>query len=519
MHQAKRVAKNTGILYGRMLVTIFISLYTTRLVLSALGASDFGLFNLVAGAISMLGFLNNSMTAATQRFISYAQGEGDPEKIKKIFNVSLLLHIVIAAAVLVLLEAAGLFFFGGYLKISPDRLFAAKIVYQCMVVSTLFTVISVPYDAVINARENMLLFAILSIAEAVLKLLIAIFIVHSATDHLILYGSLMALVSVLLLTARRVYCTRKYPECSINIRKYYEGGLMKSMSSFAGWSLLGAATSMITFYGQGIVLNVFFGTLINAAQSIASQVSGQLGVLATNMLKALNPIITKSAGADDKDTMIKMSILGSKISFFLLMIVYVPMLLEMPYILSIWLKNVPDNTVIFCRLILIRNLLEVMFLTLSSSISAVGKIKNFQIYSSLITILPLPITYILFKLDFPPSTLYVIFILYTVLFAINILIFSKKSFNLSAMYFLKSAVFYSILIFCIEIALSGIPLLFMHEGTGRLISVLAINGVSFLLLVWGLGLAASERAKIKEMFVGRFNKLKFLSKPLSPISK
>jgi O-antigen/teichoic acid export membrane protein len=204
LEAAKRVAKNTGILYARMAITVFISLYSTRLILAALGVEDFGLFNVVGGVISMLGFLNSSMAAATQRFMSFAQGAGDLEKVKRIFNMSSLLHWGISILVFILLEGAGYFFFHGILNIASDRIEVAKLIYQFMVISTLFTVISVPYEAVITSHENMLVYAVMGVIEAVLKLGIALYINYSQMDHLVMYGILMAALSIFLLLVTRV---------------------------------------------------------------------------------------------------------------------------------------------------------------------------------------------------------------------------------------------------------------------------------------------------------------------------
>ena len=379
MQAAHRVAKNTGILYARMAITVFISLYATRLVLAALGVADFGLFNLVGGVIAMLGFLNSSMAQATQRFMSFAQGQGDLEKVKRIFNMSIILHAGIAVLMVLVLEIVGYFFFTGILNIAPERLEVAKIIYHFMVASTFFTVLAVPYEAVITSHENMLFYAILGIIEALLKLGIALYITYSVLDHLVAYGFLMAALSVFLLLLRRIYCHRNYVECVLNFRKYYEKDLMKEISSFAGWSLLGSASSMIANYGQGIVINVFFGTLVNAAQSIAAQISGQLGAFSLTLSKALNPLIDKSEGAGNREMMLKATLGGTKISFFLLSFLYIPFLVKMPYILSLWLKNVPEFTVIFCRLLLIRNLIEQFYIPLTNALGAVGNIKKYQI--------------------------------------------------------------------------------------------------------------------------------------------
>jgi Na+-driven multidrug efflux pump len=493
MQAAKRVAVNTGILYARMAITVFISLYSTRLILFALGSNDFGIFNLVGGTIAMLGFLNTSMAAATQRFMSYAQGAGNPERLKRIFNVSLLLHLIIAVILIFFLEIAGFFFFQSILNIPPDRIEAAKIIYQVMIISMLFTVVSVPYDAVINSHENMLLFALLGILESIIKLGIAFYITELMGDRLVMYGILMASLSVFLLLVRYFYCKSKYEECVVAVRENYDNHLMKEMTTFAGWSFLGSCMNMIANYGQGIVLNMFFGTVVNAAQGIANQISGQLSVFAGTMLKALNPLIAKSEGAGDRSLMLNASMMGSKISFFLLTVFFVPVLIEMPYILKIWLKEVPLFTILFCQLLLVRNLIEQLFVTLVSSISAVGKIRNFQIFASTLTFFPLLVSYFLCRNGYPAHTLYVVFIIYSIIASINILYFTHKLCGLSIPFFLKEVILRCVLSFVIALALSSIPLFVMAEGFPRLLCVLLISFISLVFLVYTIGITKSER--------------------------
>ena len=292
-----------------------------------------------------------------------------------------------------------------------------------------------PYDAVINAHENMLLVAVLRVIEVVLKLAIAIYISFSSFDKLIAYGLLMATLAVIMLLVRQWYCHRKYEEVQISFKKYYNKPLFKEMTSFAGWSFFGSSSSIMTNYGQGIVLNIFFGTVVNAAQGIAGQINGQLSAFANVMLSPLNPMIAKSEGAGDRKLMLKASLMGSKISFFLLMLFYVPFLIETKYIFNLWLKEVPLYAVIFCQLALVRSLVEQLFLTLVTSINAVGEIKKFQIYHSVLTLLPLPIAYLLFSLNFTPTYLYIVFILYALLNGMIILYFSHKYYNLSAKFF------------------------------------------------------------------------------------
>lgn len=283
---ANRIIKNTGFLYAKMGITMFISLYTTRLILNSLGASDFGIFNIVGGSIAMLGFLNAAMASATQRFMSYSEGEGNKEKQKSIFNVSFILHLVISFIIAILLIIAGYFFFNGILNIPEGRIFAAQVIYASLIVSTMFTVMNVPYDAVMNAHENMKYYAIVGIFESLLKLIVAFICVYSTSDKLIVYGSLMACIPLITLTIMRIYCHRHYEECRIDPKKYWNKAIMKDMTSFAGWIFLSTSSSMIGQYGLGVIINHFFGALLNAAQGITNQINGQILTLSNNFIKA-----------------------------------------------------------------------------------------------------------------------------------------------------------------------------------------------------------------------------------------
>jgi len=501
MQSSKRVAKNTSILYARMLITVAISLYTTRLTLSVLGADNFGLFGLVGGAIAMLGFLNASMASATQRFMSFAQGRGEIEQLKRIFNMSLLLHITCAALVLLILEIAGYFFFHGMLNIAQNRLEVAKLIYQFMLISTLFSIISVPYDAVITAHENMFFYTILGIIESLLKLGIACSITYSSFDHLLTYGVLMAILPILLLIFRQIYCHWFYQECSLGIRRHFDKSLLRRMTSFGAWSFLGSASTLIANYGQGIVLNMFFGATINASQSIASQLNGQLGVLSANMLKALNPLIDKSEGAGNRELMLKATMLGSKLSFFLIMALIVPVFIEMPFILTLWLKTVPDYAIIFCQLLLVRSLIEHLFFPLVSAIAAVGNIKGYQIASSILTILPLPIAYLLFTENYPPDTLYLTFFFYAILASSIILYFAIKHCQLPLSTFMTNVMLRCSLVFFIVFAISCIPYYLMDSSYLRCIYTFLLSGITYLFFVFFIGFSHDEREKINHLML------------------
>ena len=499
MQTSRRVAKNTGILYARMLITVFISLYTTRLTLTALGADNFGLFGLVGGTIAMLGFLNSSMASTTQRFMSFAQGAGEIDKLKRIFNMSVILHLATAFLVLFILEIAGYFFFHDILNIAENRVEVGKLIYQFMIISTLFSIISVPYEAVITSHENMFFYAVLGLVESILKLAIAYSITYSTYDHLLMYGFLMAVLPVFILILKQIYCHMKYQECSINMRRHFDKSLLNQMTSFGAWSFLGSASTMIANYGQGIVLNVFFGTSINAAQGIASQLSGQLGVFSVNMLKALNPLIDKSAGAGNQDLMLKATMMGSKLSFFLIMVFHIPILIEMPYILMLWLKNIPDSTVIFCRLLLARSLIEHLFFPLVSAIAAVGNIKSYQVSSSILTIIPLPVSYYLFQIHYPPYTLYIVFFIYAIIASIIILYYAIKNCQLSFSRFMVNVMARCGCAFVAVFIISLIPQYYMDPEFNRFIYTILLSSISYLFIVLFLGFSSEEREKIKQL--------------------
>lgn len=485
MSVANRVIKNTGFLYAKMGITMFISLYTTRLILNALGVDDFGIFNVVGGAIGMMGFLQAAMSSATQRFMSYYEGKGNIELLKHIFNVSTVLHFGIALVLIIVLIIAGFFFFNGILNIHADRMYAAKIIYASFILSTVFTVISVPYEAVLNAHENMLYYSIVGVIESLLKLTAALIIIRFAGDKLILYGILMAAIPFISRTVMQVYCHRKYTECVIAPRRYWEKGLMKEMTSFAGWSFMGTASSMIGNYGNGVMLNHFFGAIVNAALGVVTQLNGQLMAFSNNMIKALNPVIVKKEGSGNRQSMLHFSLIGSKISFSLLAFFSVPVLVEAPFILKIWLTDVPLWTVIFLRLHLIRALLEQLTITLGTSLSAQGDIKGLYKTTMLSDLLPLPILYILFKMHFPPYWMYIIMIIFMVFIGTGFkLYYCKKLCSLSIRSLIKVVIYPSVVLFGGTLFMSLTPHLFMNEGLFRFLIAGFLSVITFVIIFY-----------------------------------
>lgn len=498
---ATRIIKNTGWLYAKMGITMFISLYTTRLILQGLGASDFGIYNIVGGAISMLGFLDSAMASATQRFMNYSEGEGDISKKKIIFNVSYYLHLGISTVVALLLTIAGFIFFNGILNIPDERITAAYIVYGSLIVSTVFTVMSVPYAAVLNSHENMKFYSLVGILESILKLTVAFACVYSNYDKLIIYGILMALVPIISRIVMRIYCHHYYSECHISFRHYYDKDTMKEMTSFAGWNFLGSSSSMIGNYGNGVVMNHFWGATLNAAMGIAGQLDGMLHTLSNNLLKALNPVITKSEGAGDRERMLNTAMMGSKLSFFLYSIICIPFFLEMPYILKLWLKDIPDWAIIFARLQLIRTLIEQYTCTFSSAINAEGHIANMNKVNMLLNFVPLLLNIVLFSNGCSPISLYVV---NAIIFGIGLssskIYFIHKNCGMDYKKSILQLVLPLTIVFIIILIIGYGILAITENGFIQLFTISIVTMVLHLILYYTFVLNRHERCIVNSLF-------------------
>lgn len=507
MSTANRVIKNTAWLYAKMAITMFVSLYTTRLILSALGASDFGIYNIVGGTIALLGFINSSMASASQRFMSYAEGEGNKEKQKYIFNVSFVLHFAISIVAVIAFAIAGYFFFNGILNIPEDRQHAAIVVYGSMVISTAFTMMSVPYEAVMNAHENMRYFAIVGIFESLMKLAIAFVTVYTLMDKLIIYGILMTLVPIIVLSIMRVYCHRKYQECIIAPRKYFDCILMKQMTGFAGWGFVSSTAAMLTMQGMSILLNIFGGVVVNAAHGVANQLAGQLMVFSNNMLKALNPVLVKSRGAGDTAKMLEAAETGNKLSFVIYTFFAIPFVVECPFILSIWLDNVPGYAVLFVRLVLIRQMISQTSVALETCISATGQIKRFTIFSSLIWGSPIIIGYIAYKLGAPIYTIYVLLIIMVLFRLSNTLLFCKRLCGLDIKGYLLRTFSPCVIVGIICASILLLVQHFMQIGYVRLSIIILISSIIYPLLSYFFNFNSKEKTLIIQMIIAIKNKI------------
>lgn len=506
MSSSKRIIKNTLYLYIKTGLTSFIVLYTTRLILQSLGETDFGIYNIVGGVISMLGFLNASMAVAVQRFLNFEQGRNNFENLEKIFHIGLVFHIAIAVCITFVLLILGIFLFDGILNIPSERLDAAKIIYGCLIFSTFITIITVPYDACLNAHENMLYFSIVGIIEAILKLIVALWVVNSSMDRLILYGVLMTIIPLVSFSLMRIYCHKHYKECSIPRKISLDKNIVKEMISFIGWNLLGTMSSYVGNYGNMIVMNHFFGAILNTVMGIANQIQGQLMVFSTGMLKALNPVIAKEAGARNTQNMMIYTFEGCRLSTLLLAFLAIPIFVEAPYVLDFWIGDYPKWTILFVRLQILRALLEQVSISLTKSLESEGNIKTYSIFMAFFNLLPIPILSLLYHFNYQPYWHYIVAITCMVIFPLILkIILCKKYCNLRIMDFFYKVFFPVAIIIFILIVAGFVLSIFIDEGTKRFFINLVVLEVIFMLSVF-LSLNQYEIQAIKNLSIYKYKK-------------
>ncbi len=404
MNSSNRIIVNSIILYAKIVINMIISLWTVPLVLKALGQTDYGLYNLIAGVVSMLAFLNGSMTVVVQRYMSVTMGTKDLAKLNDVYNAGIRIHLVLGIIIALLLETCSPILFSGILNIEEARISSAIIVFHFMVVNTLFSIIAVPFDSVLNAYENMLMFSIIAVVETILKLLLAFSLFHVSTDRLIFYCFGLVAISVLGVITRIIYVNLVYKELrfNLNIQKFPRK-LYKDMLSYAGWNTFGSVAMIGKNQGIAIVLNLFRGTVINASYGVANQINGLLSSFTASIQKAVSPQLMKKEGANQRDSMIEMSFTLVKVATIIFALMAIPCVIEMKQILTLWLyKDIPPYTIEFCQLVIIMQLVFQLSSGVALTIDAVGRIKVYRIVLSIILMLNIPIAYTLLKAGLEP---------------------------------------------------------------------------------------------------------------------
>ncbi|KAB0494582.1 hypothetical protein [Pseudomonas vancouverensis] len=489
----KRILKNAVFLYFRMLLTMAVTLYTSRVVLNTLGVEDFGIYHLVGGFVTMLGFLHGAMSSATQRFLSFEVGKPGALDTSKVFSMSMNIHLLIAATIFIAGETIGLWFVSTQLTISAERMDAAQWVYQLSLLAFLVTVISVPYNAIIIAHERMSAFAWVSIVDALLKLLIALTLAWFGSDYLITYAAMTLLVVSLTTTAYKLYCTKAFPDSRFQL--YWNPSLFKTMLSYSGWNMWGNAAAVLGNQGVNVILNIFFGPAVNAARAITFQISNAMNSLVQNLQIAANPQIIKSYAVGDFDYMHKLIYYGSKYNFFLLLFFALPVIIEIDLFLNTWLTSVPEHTGIFVQLALTAIMIDSISAPLITAAQATGKIKLYQTVVGGILLLNLPASYILLDAGSSPRVVFFVSIALSIASLIARLIILKSLINLSTERFISF-----VLVRTASVGLSASTIAFLikytlQESTNNF-CIISLSIISTTLCIYFVGLAKEERHQL-----------------------
>jgi len=500
----KLILKNSAYLYARMVAVSLIGLFTSRLVLKALGVSDYGLYNVVGGLVSMMAFVNTVMVSTTYRYIAFESGKADGN-VNKIFNVSLLIHIGIALLVLALAFSLGLFYVYKYLKVPPGRLQAAVFVFSFSIINTVCIILATPFQGLLIAREKFSVTVPIEISTKLLNLGLVFLLGYMPGDRLKIYAIFVTLVHALTPILYILYCLRVYKE-DVRWKYYGQWPLYREMLSFSGWIMLGAGAVMGEHQGTALIINRFFGTVMNASYGIANQVGSMLRMFTNGLGHAVVPQITKSYSSGDKDRSSRLVMLASKYSFLLLLMPALPVLLETEYILRIWLGVVPPYTATFVRIMILVELAKSAKAGLASYIQASGNIKWFQIVTSCITLSSLPLAYLAFWKGAPPYTITLLFAFTSILNLIVELGMMKKLLNYDTGLYIRQYLsrMLLILIFCV-------PLVLLHrfwaEGMIRLVLTLLIGEIYLMAVIYLVGTDDWERRLAKKgisIIINRF---------------
>lgn len=498
-----RIARNTVLLYFRMLVMMVIGLFTSRIILETLGINDFGTYNAVAGVVLMFNVVTASISQAISRYIAFALGKA-PDTLHRIFSTSIVIQLIFCAVILLLTETAGLWYLHNVMDIPYGRMGAAGWVLQCAMLTMMLQLLSVPFTAVITAHEDMKAYAWLSILEAGLKLAVAAALVISPADKLKTYAVLMAVVALIVRFSYSAYCHRHYEESRGRLEP--GRGLIREMLGFAGWNFVGSTTFIVNTQGVNQLTNYFFGVAMNAARGVAAQVEGIVKQFATNIAMAINPQITKSYAAGRTDYTHELVCKGGRYYFLILLTVSLPLCLEAPILLDLWLKDVPGSAVLFTRLTLIALMADFTGNTLTQLAMATGKVRRYYIITGAVTITVFPITWMLFLAGAPAWVPYVVFAaVYALLIPVKLLIMKKLT-GLSPWRYIREVLFKGLAVAVPSAALAIIPWHFMPQSVWRMLTVTAVSTAAIGLTTWLFALTPGEKDFVKSRIFSIFTR-------------
>ena len=499
----KRIAKNTLLLYIRMFIMMGVSLYTSRVVLQKLGVDDFGLYNIVGGVVVLFSVFNSSLAGSTQRFLNYEMGREDVSSVNKVFQCSIMLHVILCDILIILAETIGLWYINTYLNVPLGRYDAASIVYQLSVLTFCINVLRVPFNACIIAHEKMDFYAYVSVAEAGLKLIVAFMLTMCDFDRLILYSVLILLVTVLVNVSYVIYCSKNFPDIKTKI--LWDRKKINGMLSCSGWSLFGSAAVISAQHGINLVLNFFCGVGLNAAAGIAHQVTSAMYGFISNFQTAFNPQIVKLYAQKQLNDYFNLIFRASKFSFLLFWLISVPVFLYAPMLLEFWLDEVPPHAVSFCRVILIYLLIDALNGPLWTAVNATGKIRIYQILMSGIILCNIPVAILLLWFGLAPELVWISKIIFTIIAMIVRWGYLRRIVGFPYCKYITNVIIPLLLV----IFLTIIPLSILYLSSFDInisicipFSLLYILFVSFI-----FGLNKQEKYKIKEIVYSKIKSL------------
>lgn len=500
----KRIAKNTLLLYFRMLFMMLLSLFTSRVILSTLGVEDYGINSVVGGVVSMFGFLSAPMAGATQRYITFALGSGDEKRLRTVFSTAMQIQIILAFIIFLLGESIGLWFFYNVIQIPPDRMDAAFWVLQSSILSSVVIVISVPYNAAIIAHEKMSAYAYISVLEVVLKLIIVYVLVVFSIDKLILYAFLLLAVQLLVRLCYSIFCHIHFKETKY--KHVWDKALFTEMIGFAGWGLFGNFSSVMFSQGLNILLNIFFGPMVNAARAVSGQVLSAIQHFVSNFQMALNPQITKMYAQGQMREMHNLMYRSARFSFFMLFFLSLPVLLETNFILSVWLKTVPVHTVTFLRIMICTSLIYTCANPMMIANQATGKIRKYQAVCGTILIMILPISWILLELGFPAYSVFIVHFIMEGVCQFARMLILRPLIGIGIRDYFYNIYFRILIVVIAAVVWPGLVSIFMPEGLLRFFVVGIFCVISVSLSVYLLGLSTNERYFINSKIITLKNK-------------
>lgn len=477
-----------------MLFMMLIGLYTSRINLQSLGVEDFGIYNVVGGIVVMFSIINGSITASISRFLTFEIGTGNMEKLKKVFSTSVTIQIGISLIILLLAETIGLWFLNHKMVIPESRMYAANWVYQFSIFTFILNLISMPYNACIVAHEKMSAFAWITIYDAITKLLVAWLTFIAPIDKLIFFSGFIVIIAFTQRMIYTSYCVRHFEEC--HYRFSIDKDLLKSMSGFAGWNFIGASSAILRDTGGNIVINLFCGPTVNAARAIANRINSAVLGFAGSFMTAINPQITKSYASGEHEKMIGIIYKGAKFSFFLMLLLGLPVMMESEYIIHLWLGQVPEHTVLFVQLTILYAMSESISNPLITAMLATGKIKNYQIVVGGLQMLNLPISYICLRFGcLPESVVIVAIILSQCCFAARIYML-RPMIHLNAIDYLKKVYLKIVSTLIIAFILPIVVKYYMDDSLLSFFIIVSISFISASISVLYVGCNNQERSFI-----------------------